>query len=198
MSEANERPWGDDDLDAAQKAIVADLRGQIMERVRGQQQLVLLAPAVAGAIASFAGTHLTSHPSVLALVSLLFTSLSLALLRYDQEIAIIATHLTDERRLGADARAQRLWEYRKKEEMQGTKTTFAMSAAQAIGIYGMPILGAFVFAAAALRSSPDDWTWAVLGIDVLLLAILAAAAQNVFKRYRSLYQRPTPLPDMPD
>jgi hypothetical protein len=186
------------DLAGAQEALASDLRSQIMERVRGQQQLVVLAPAVAAAVASFAGHKLTSNPELLALLSLLFSALSLAVLRHDQEITILATHLTDEKGVGVHARVQRQWELRKVTEMQSTPLSLVMSAAQAVGIYGMPVLGALTFGVAALRVSPDAWTWFILALDAVLLLMFFAASVNVTGRYRRLYKAPTPLPELGD
>jgi hypothetical protein len=48
--------------------MAASVREQIVERVKGQQQLVLVAVAVAGATISFASTQLRTHPEVMALL----------------------------------------------------------------------------------------------------------------------------------
>ena len=64
------------------------LRGQIVERVKAQQQIIVVSAAVAGATISFASNVLSGHPEIMALLCLLYVGLSLALLRQDQEITI--------------------------------------------------------------------------------------------------------------
>ncbi len=130
-------------------AMVESLRGQIVERVKAQQQIIVVSAAVAGATISFASNVLSGHPEIMALLCLLYVGLSLALLRQDQEITIIAVHLLDPSSYGDDARAQARWEVHKFHAMQGNVAGLVQSTAQAVGIYGVPILsGLFLFGAA--------------------------------------------------
>src|SRR5438105_15639587 len=102
----------------AEAAVANSLREQTIERVKGQQQLVVVAVAVAGATISFASTQLNRHPEVMALLCLLYVGLSLSLLRHDQEITLIADHLLDEEAFPTQAESQARWELHKFNSMQ--------------------------------------------------------------------------------
>ncbi|HEY8853406.1 MAG TPA: hypothetical protein VIM36_14565 [Gemmatimonadaceae bacterium] len=102
----------------AQLAMCEALRKQIAERVGQQQQLTYICALIAGATLSFASKALSAHPEVMALLCLLYVGLSLALLRQDQEITILAQHLLDRDAFDQHAEAQARWEAHKYFEMQ--------------------------------------------------------------------------------
>jgi hypothetical protein len=171
----------------AAAAMAESLRGQMAERVKDQHQVVVLAAAVAGASVSFGAENLTSHPEVLALLCLLFVGLSLAALRHDQEIAVIAEHLLDRNAFGATADAQARWETHKFTAMQGSGAlAFVANASQAIGLYGVPGLGVAAFGIAALRSSPTTLTFILLGLAAGFSVLFLIGVGQSFARFRRL------------
>lgn len=171
-------------------ALVKSLREQIVERMRGQHQVVVLATAVAGAVLSLGWEDLGERPEALALLSLLFAGLSLATLRHDQEITIIAEHLLDMNAFGDHAGAQQAWEQHKLRSMQGSGiVALVSSASQSVGIYGVPVIGTLVFAGAAAANSPSAITWAVLGVTCLFFALLVIGGLDTARRYRRLGEK---------
>jgi hypothetical protein len=158
-----------------------------VERVKGQQQLVLVAVAVAGATISFASTELQRHPEVMALLCLLYVGLSLALLRHDQEITLIADHLLDAGAFPDQAAAQARWELHKFNSMQTSSiTALISSSSQTMGNYGIPILAVVASGYAVLDSSPNALAWVILAVAAFFLALFALGAIDVVRRYRAL------------
>jgi hypothetical protein len=172
--------------DEATKMMVASLREQIVERVKGQQQLVVLSAAVAGATISFASDVLSGHPEVMALLCLLYVGLCLAVLRHDQEIAIIAQHLLDPKAYGSDAEAQARWEVHKFNEMQGDVARLVNSGAQTAGNYGVPFLAVIATGAATIISGPNAIADVVLVVAAAFLALFFFGAADNVRRYRAL------------
>jgi hypothetical protein len=172
--------------DAATKAMVASLREQIVERVKGQQQLVVLSAAVAGATISFASNVLSGHPEVMALLCLLYVGLCLAVLRHDQEIAIIAQHLLDPEVYSSDAEAQARWEVHKFNEMQGGVVRLVTSGAQTAGNYGVPFLAVIATGAATIISGPNAVAYVILVVAAAFLALFFFGAADNVRRYRAL------------
>jgi hypothetical protein len=163
------------------------LRTQIVERVKGQQQLVVVAAAVAGASLSFGAENLATHPEILALLSLLYVGLALALLRHDQEITIATEHLLSHAAFGADADAQGGWEVHKFGAMQGSGFVgFVMASSQAVGIYGVPTLAIAAFGWATCVSSPSRLAWLILGVAAFFAVVFAVGAIDTARRYRRL------------
>jgi len=177
----------DNELADAQAALASQLRTEIIERVRAQQQMLIVAAAVAGASLSFGAGRLAKNPEILALLALLFVGFALALLRQDQEIAIIASHLRDREAFGAHATAQAGWEQYKFEAMRGPRFTGLLpGAALAIGIYGVPALAAAAFAWAAISSSPTGLSWFILSVTFVFSVLFAWGTVDVAARFRRL------------
>jgi hypothetical protein len=170
----------------AQAALVANLRGEIAQRITDQHQLLVAAAAIAGAAAAFAGTHLHNRPELLALLSLLFVGLALAILRHDHEITIIASLLLEKTAVGVHAEAQRAWERHRFIQMQGSSVAFVITASQTVGLYGVPVLAAVAFGWAALSSSPNAITWLVLAVTFFLGGVFLLGSLAVVRRYRAI------------
>jgi len=137
-------------------AMAESLRGQIIERVKAQQQLVLVSAAVAGATLSLASELLSDHPEIMALLCLLYVGISLALLRHDQEITIIAALLLDDEAFGPHAQAQAVWEAHKFTQMQKGIPALIKSGAQTAGNYGVPTLAVIAtFSATVIGAEPQ-------------------------------------------
>jgi hypothetical protein len=158
-----------------------------MERVKGQQQILVVAAAVAGASLSFGAERLSTHPEVMALLCLLYVGFALAMLRYDQEITIIANHLLDESAFGLHAQAQSRWERHKFKQMQRSGiAAWVASASQTVGIYGVPVLAAVGFAWAAIATSPTALTWLILSVAFMFAALFIVGSVDVALRYQRL------------
>jgi hypothetical protein len=167
-------------------ALAGALREQIIERVKEQQQLVVVSALVAGATISFASSLLSSHPEVMALLCLLYVGISLAVLRHDQEITILAQHLLDPDAFGLHAEAQARWEVHKFSEMQGGRAKMISSSAQTAGNYGVPLLGVFATASATIISGANIMASVVLSIAAGFFCLFGFGAWDVFQRYRRL------------
>jgi hypothetical protein len=162
------------------------LREQIVERTKAQQQLILISAAVAAATISFASDLLSGHPEVMALLCLLYVGLSLALLRHDQEITIIADHLLDFEAFGSHAETQARWEAHKYVQMQRGIARLIQSGSQTAGNYGVPFLGVIATASATIISGPNLRAWVVLVVAVGFLVLFGFGAYDVFRRYERL------------
>lgn len=165
------------------------LQRQIEERLRLQQQLIGVGVAVGAAELSFFTGNRAETASVPALFALLFVGLALAVLRNDQEITILADHLLGVDEFGDAALEQARWESHRFTSMQGGPARFASSAAQTVGIYGVPVLGAVGSAFAALAQGPNSTTWAILAVTAVFAGLFALAALDVAVRYRKLGER---------
>lgn len=167
-------------------SLVDSLRGQIVERTKAQQQLVLIAAAVAGAALAFATEALPDRPEVMALLCLLYVGISLALLRHDQEITIMAQLLLDPDVFGEHATAQAHWERHKYVEMQAGTGALVKSGAQTAGNYGVPAVAVLATASATLASGPNLGATLILCIAGLFVVLFAIGAVDVVRRYARL------------
>jgi len=188
-----------EERERAVAALAQDLRTQIADRIRGEHQLVVVAASLAGATGSFAGSRLSSHPEVLALLCLLFVGFALAVLRLDQEITIIASHLLDRKAFRAHAEAQAEWECRKFQERQGTRRAWLASVSQTTAIYAVPVIAASAFAWAAIASpgqthgkpgqihrtshGPMTLAWMILSVAFVLALLFIFGAIRTWRSY---------------
>lgn len=189
IAEADLWPPGDPDpaAVAAADALAVSLRGQMMDRVKAQEQLVVITITLIGVAASFVGL-LQAHPELTALVGLLFFSLALLMLRQDDEITVIADYLLSESVFGAHAQAQAGWERHKFEKMQGGGwLRNPGSVAQVIAIYGPPVLAGVGFSVAAIWSSPSNWrTWTIVVVTAALACLFGLGSRKVVRAYGDL------------
>jgi len=167
-------------------ALVDSLRGQIVERTKAQQQLVLVSVAVAGATLSFASELLSEHPEVMALLCVLYVGISLALLRHDQEITIMAALLLNPDAVGQHARVQAYWEAHKFVQMQRGTAALVKSGAQTAGNYGVPVLGVVATGAATLITVPNVAASVALVVAAALAGLFLYGAEDVRQRYKRL------------
>jgi hypothetical protein len=175
---------------AAEAALAQSLREQIVERVKGQQQLVVVAVAVAAATISFASSQLNQHPEVMALLCLLYVGLSLALLRQDQEITLIADHLLDQHAFPTEAGSQARWELHKFTSMQASSVAALLSSSsQTMGNYGIPVLAVGASGYAVLRGSPNGLAWFILSVAMAFSLLFIVGAIDVVRRYRRLGEK---------
>jgi uncharacterized membrane protein YoaK (UPF0700 family) len=177
------------DPTGASVALAGALREQIAQRIRAQDQLLVVAVAVAGVAASFGQKGLLAHPEVPALISLLFILIALALLRQDQEIAIIAAHLVEDEHFGEIAHVQKRWEVHKFAQMRGLGRSLTLATvAQSFGIYGVPVLGFVAALVASLMIGHNPLTIAICGVAFLVALLFIYGGYDVWTRYQRLAQ----------
>jgi len=172
--------------DPAAREIARELRGQIAERVKAQHQLLLLAVAIAGAAISLQERLPDADAGVFALLSMLFAGIALAVLRQDQEVTTIASHLLREESFGGDAVAQQKWEDHRLESMQGGYRAILASTAMTVGIYGIPVLGTVTLGVAATRHNMDGLALGLLIFTGVLMLLFLWSAWMVAREYRAL------------
>jgi hypothetical protein len=158
-----------------------------MDRVKGQEQLVLVLASLIGVAATLASSF-KAHPEVAGVFAIAFSFFALLILRQDQEITNLVTYLLDERVFGDHARAQAGWERHKLEAMQGGGLRrHPGTAAQVFSIHVLPLLASLAFATVALVSDPENWlSWLCVGIVVILDALDIASGRKVFVAYRRI------------
>jgi hypothetical protein len=167
--------------------LLDSMRRQIEERIRLQQQLLGVAVAVAAAELTFFSDSTSDSAIVPAMFSLLFIGFALAILRNDQEITVLASHLLKPDVFGPHAHAQARWEYHKFSAMQRSGiANLATTSAQVVGIYGLPVLAALSSLIAALAEGPTVAAWLVLALTAAFSALFIGAAIDVTRRYREL------------
>lgn len=185
MARTDETDEGE--LFSARTAIVENLRDHIDASIAGQRQLLSISIAAVAAIASFGWDALSRQPEALAFLGVVFLGFSLAILRLDQEISIVANHLENERQMGTHALVQKQWEAAKFTAMQQSGSiTFLASASQTAGLYGIPVLASTAFFAVALREYPSGWTVFFLIVGVVFFVLFVAGVVDVVCRYRKL------------
>lgn len=163
-----------------------ELRGQISERIKAQHQLLLLAVAIAGAAISLQDRIPDAGGDVFALLAMLFAGIALAVLRQDQEIATISSHLLDYDSFGSDAVAQGRWEHHRFSSMQHGRGSLLASTAMSVGIYGIPVLGTIALSVAAVRHEMDLLATGLLISTGLLLLLFFGSSWLIAQRYREL------------
>jgi hypothetical protein len=167
--------------------LLESMRRQIEERIRLQQQLLGVAVAVAAAELSFFADSASGSSLVPAMFSLLFIGFALAILRNDQEITVLASHILSPDEFGEHAYAQARWENHKFRAMQRSGVAnFVTTAAQVVGIYGLPTLAGISSFVASVAEGPNAATWIVLAITTAFGALFVGAAMDVRERYQRL------------
>jgi hypothetical protein len=169
------------------RELVASLRAQVMERVRGQEQLVLVMATLIGVATTLASTF-RSHPEIPGVFGIAFSFFALLTLRQDQEITNLVGYLLDEEVFRDHARAQAGWERYKLLAMQaGGLRKNPGTVAQAISIYALPLLASLAFVIAAVAIDPDNWiAWICVVLVVALDALYGLGAKGTVKAYREI------------
>lgn len=185
----------DDHVPASEKALSAEavrdlvesIRRQVMDRVKGQEQLVLVMATLIGVAATLVSSYKT-HPEVPGVFAIAFSFFALLTLRQDQEITNLVTYLLDDEVFGDHARAQAGWERFKLLSMQGGGLRrHPATVAQVASLHALPVLASFGFAAAAAASDPADWlAWLCVVFVIALDVLYGIGAWEVAMAYRRI------------
>lgn len=171
----------------AVRELAASIRTQVMDRVRGQEQLVLVMATLIGVATTLASSFKT-HPEIAGVFGIAFSFFALLTLRQDQEITNLVTYLLDERVFRDHARAQAGWERFKLYAMQeGGLRRHPDTVAQVISIYALPLLASLAFATAAVLIDPDSWlSWLCVALVLALDMLYWVGAREVVAAYRQI------------
>jgi hypothetical protein len=171
----------------AVRELAASIRTQVMDRVKGQEQLVLVMATLIGVATTLASTF-KMHSEVAGVFAIAFSFFALLTLRQDQEITNLVTYLLDERVFRDHARAQAGWERFKLLAMQaGGLRRHPQTVAQVVSIYALPLLASLAFAIAAVVIDVDNWlSWLCVAVVLSLDALYAVGAREVVAAYRRI------------
>lgn len=158
-----------------------------MDRVRGQEQLVLVMATLIG-VATTLASSFRAHPEIAGVFGIAFSFFALLTLRQDQEITNLVTYLLDESVFRDHARAQAGWERFKLRAMQeGGLRNNPGTAAQVLSIYALPVLASLAFAGAGVAIDLGNWlAWLCIATVLSLDALYGVGTRNVMAAYRQI------------
>jgi hypothetical protein len=147
------------DSSSGRSARATTLRDQVAARITAQHHLLAVAAAIGGGRRVLRLKRIPWRSEVLALLALLFVGLALAVVRHEQEITIVLSYLIKDSAFGDHGKAQGEREkYRLTRILGRPRFAWVISGSQAIGIYGIPVLGAITLVGPLSRRDQPEGT----------------------------------------